>query len=97
MSFRFGFDLLILDILLLPPYLPSLHRFVLPGFIATMKALTAVCVVLSMVCIVIFAPFDLDADRRRQGFNFSESPTETCPFTHVLATNSHPCLSRLIF
>ena len=42
MSFRFGFDLLSLDILLLPPCLPSLHRFVLPGFIATMKALTAV-------------------------------------------------------
>ena len=42
MSFRFGFDLLILDILRLPPCLPSLHQFVLPGFIATMKALTAV-------------------------------------------------------
>ena len=69
MSFRFGFDLLILDILHLPSCLPSLLRFVLPGFIAIMKALTAVCVVLSMVCIVIFAPFDLDADRRRQGFD----------------------------
>ena len=52
-----------------PPYLPSLRRFMLPGFIATMKALTAVsgrsC---SWICIDRFAPFDLDADRRRQGF-----------------------------
>ena len=41
-SFRFGFDLPGLDILLLPSCLPSLLRFMLPGLIATMKALTAV-------------------------------------------------------
>jgi hypothetical protein len=41
----------------------------LSGFIATMKALTAVCGrSCEWVCLGMFAPFDPEADRRRQGF-----------------------------
>jgi hypothetical protein len=41
----------------------------LPGFIATMKALTAVCGrSCEWFCLGMFAPFDPEADRRRQGF-----------------------------
>lgn len=53
------------------PYLPSLHWFMLTSFIATTKALTAVrgrsC---QWILHRLFAPFDPDANRRRQGFIF---------------------------
>ena len=61
----------------------------LPGFIATTKALTAVsgrsC---SWFRIDMFAPFDLDADRRRQGFVI-QSPQLN------LSMNSRPGQSQL--
>ncbi len=97
LSFDRDFDLLGLGISHLPSCLPSLRRFMLPGFIATMKTLTAVCgrfmnEEASIVCSV-----RLRCQSQGQGFVVQSPQLNLSHSLHVLATNSSPCLSHLIF
>jgi hypothetical protein len=91
------FDLPGLAISHLPSCLPSLRRFMLPGFIATMKTLTAVGV--ASVNEIASA---VRSGRSRcgsygQGFVIQSPQLNRVHSLHVLATNSSPCLSRLTF
>lgn len=97
LSFDRVFDLLGLGISHLPSCLPSLRRFMLPGFIATMKTLTAVCGRFMNEDASIVCSVRLRCQSQGQGFVVQSPQLNLSHSLHVLATNSSPCLSHLIF
>jgi hypothetical protein len=76
---------------------PCLHRFMLPGFVATMRALTSANGRLLSACTGRFAPRVTGAQLAAWFLIIQNSITGMLPGTYVLAISSSPCFSRLNF